>query len=249
MRDILKLAIVMFLISACAGLAIALVNKQTLPKRLEQALSAQQQAIEAVFPQGTVIEQVAPSGKIDFTYWIGKNGGKTAGYAFKGASQGYSSSIQFIVGVSPDGSILGVSILSQNETPGLGTRVGEVLSKKYFWNGLFAASDAETPWFTRQFKGLSLKKPIAIQKEGEWHTLTPENRAVMLENNAISALTGATISTRAVSSGVYKTALESFQAVLSVSGGSFNGTAPNGNENGEMEDTSTAYSINFPDVQ
>ena len=52
-------------------------------------------------------------------------GGQDAGWALKMAPRGYGGRIQMVVAMDRSGKVLGVSILSMNETPGLGTQVKE----------------------------------------------------------------------------------------------------------------------------
>ncbi len=49
--------------------------------------------------------------------------GEFIGYIAPGSARGYSSVIQLLVGVGTDGTIKSVAITSQQETPGLGTRI------------------------------------------------------------------------------------------------------------------------------
>jgi RnfABCDGE-type electron transport complex G subunit len=53
-----------------------------------------------------------------------------AGYVVTARGKGYSSTIETVVGVDPYGRITGLRITSQQETPGLGTRIQEVLSTR-----------------------------------------------------------------------------------------------------------------------
>lgn len=214
MGDILKLGIVLFIVAMAAGFAIALTNNYTKDKIAEQEFLAQQEALKTVFGDGIAIEEKEPSQSIPFTYWIGRKNDSIVGYSFECASRGYSGDIRFIVGVDENGTILGLTVLSQQETPGLGDRVEEVVSKKYLWNGLFAKKDFDTPWFTKQFKGLKADDKIGIDKSAEWHTLSPEQRQALKTKNTVTAITGATISTRAVTNALAKQASENLSLIV-----------------------------------
>ena len=62
----------------------------------------------------------------DILYYRGMgNDGDLIGVAFKVSAKGYSSVIEVMVGMLKDGTITAIKVLSQNETPGLGTRVAE----------------------------------------------------------------------------------------------------------------------------
>ncbi|MFW5775588.1 MAG: FMN-binding protein, partial [Chitinivibrionales bacterium] len=154
MLDIIRLAVVLTIVALIAGLAIAFTNAQTEDKIALQQQRAQQEALEAVLPEGTeIVEKEGQDGQPK-QYWVAVNNGDIVAYALQGSNRGYSSSIRYIVGIRPDGEIVGVHILAQGETPGLGTRVTETVSKKYFWNGLWGPREEVDPWFTQQFIGL-----------------------------------------------------------------------------------------------
>ncbi len=53
-------------------------------------------------------------------YYEGESGGETAGYVFTVSSAGYGGEIELTVGINSDGAVTGLTILSINETPGLG---------------------------------------------------------------------------------------------------------------------------------
>jgi Na+-translocating ferredoxin:NAD+ oxidoreductase subunit G len=216
-RDIIKLTIALVVISLAAGLAIGLTFTKTRTKIEEQERLTQQSALQSVFPEGITIEMKEGDGELPDNYWAATRDGNLVGYAFQVSSRGYSSNIEFIVGVDTTGTILGVAILSQNETPGLGSRVKEVVSNKYIWNGLFSDEEKKESWFTEQFEGIDVDTSIIVDKShGEWHALNPETRAELEKKNAITAITGSTISTRAVVSGIEKKVSLYFKAVQGV---------------------------------
>ena len=78
-----------------------------------------------------------------------------------------------MVGVDSLGAIQGMKVLKQVETPGLGTKVEEI---KY---------GEEDPWFTRQFLSKQADQ-VAVDKDG----------------GDIQSITGATISSRALTQSV-----------------------------------------------
>lgn len=95
--------------------------------------------------------------------------GQTLGYAFLAEGNGYQGTIKLIAGMDQDMKKLeGFEVLESQETPGLGA---EICGNN----------------FTEQFKGLPLKKKIEYVKNKK-----PE------KDNQIEAITGATISSRAV---------------------------------------------------
>lgn len=95
--------------------------------------------------------------------------GKEAGYAFIAEGNGYQGIIKLIVGADSELTTLkGMEVLESQETPGLGAEI------------------AVSP-FKDQFNGLSIKHPIEYVKNQK-----------PTEPYEIEAITGATISSRAV---------------------------------------------------
>ncbi len=92
--------------------------------------------------------------------------GDITGYAFVAEGNGYGGAISILVGINKDFIIQKISVLSNTETPGLGSRVAE-------------------DFFTDQFKGLT-QQDIRLSKDG----------------GKIDAITGATISSTAVTEAV-----------------------------------------------
>ena len=91
------------------------------------------------------------------------------------APDGYSGKINLTVAISLQGKLLGVNILSHKETPGLGDKIER----------------SKSDWLN-QFVGLSLNSPDKKQ----WK--------VKKDGGQFDALTGATITPRAVVNAVYK---------------------------------------------
>jgi electron transport complex protein RnfG len=201
--DSIKLTVVLTITGIAAALLIAFTNSKTEAKIQTQQIQAQTAALQAIMPQGVKVSEMKgeKTGQPS-QYWIGVKDADTS-YAFKLSSTGYSSTISYLVCVNAFGILEGMSVLEQNETPGLGNRIQETISNKYIWNGLLAKKEVVSPWFTEQFKGINALNPIAIEKSfAEWHKLGDEDRAKLLQKNAVTAITGATISTRAVVHGI-----------------------------------------------
>jgi electron transport complex protein RnfG len=196
MLDMFKMIAALTIISALAGLAIGAANEKTKDKIAEQEIWAAQEAVKAVFPEGVIPKEATGGGRLPDRYWTAALGG-AVGYAFEVTGRGYAGDIKFMVGVEHNGRILGVSVLSHGETPGLGDRVNEVASAGYVWRPSGGGESAK-PWFTRQFEGLSALTPIGINKAaGEWHVLDEGKREELRGKNEVTAITGSTISTRA----------------------------------------------------
>ncbi len=109
----------------------------------QQKEMAKKEAMAYVLPSAKNFEEFK-----ECNCFVGKDeNGDAVGYVFTTSEKGYSSEIVLVVGVDKDLVITGVKVLSQNETPGLGTRIIEV---KY-------GSKTGRPWFLEQFWGKKLE--------------------------------------------------------------------------------------------
>jgi electron transport complex protein RnfG len=216
MIDIVKMIIVLTLISCAAALLIAFANLKTAERIAGQQAAAQEAALKRIIPSGAVITEykLALSSVNDsLRFWVASVAADTF-YAFQVGSKGYSSTINYLVCVDTAGIISGMTVLDQNETPGLGTRVQEVLLKRYFWNGFIGPRERTVPWFTEQFKGVSVNQSISIEKKiGEWHSLNDNARTALKNKNGITGITGSTISTRAITNGLNNKAKSYLKAI------------------------------------
>jgi len=106
--------------------------------------------------------------KIIDDYYVIYQDKEVAGYAFTATGKGYGGDINMLIGIDRDYHIQELAILSNTETPGLGTKITE-------------------SYFTDQFKGLG-SDDINLGKDG----------------GKIDSITGATISSKAVTEAVKK---------------------------------------------
>ncbi len=125
-----------------------------------------------------------------FEYFTAYDDGELVGYSFKAYGKGYSSTIETIVGVDANGTIRGIKITDQRETPGLGAKVLEVASLNTLWAVLSGNAKDEVgvrPWFQVQFDGRTPEELVVVKSRAEEGILT---------------ITGATISSEAVTNSV-----------------------------------------------
>ncbi len=219
MKKSIQLTATLTIIATLAALALSTVNEKTMPKIEEINREKVTLALDKLFPE----ESVAPDSMIitkrimplqdddSLEFWTASTeyyiyettpaDGPTRvenpiGYAFEASTDGYSGPIKYLIGVSLDEKIIGLQILSQGETPGLGSRCLEQVTDATIWNGLFKEREVVEPWFQQQFKGLSLEN-IWISIDGEWRTLSTEKQEELMLSNGITAITGATVTTLA----------------------------------------------------
>ena len=132
MKNIIKNAIILTLITLVAGSALAFVYSITKEPIAQAEIKATQEAYKAVFAQAEKFEE------LELIEYNDKNGAKvsavssavkgneTIGFVMTTASKGYGGDIKVAVGIDKKGAVTGISILdASNETPGLGAKVKE----------------------------------------------------------------------------------------------------------------------------
>jgi len=185
-KNVFKLGFILLVITAVAACLLALTNYVTAGTIEQLNLNTNKAARQQVLTEATDFEQV-PGDKLAtigtaiglknskelVEAYIGTTDGNIVGYTVKTApTSGYSGEIQILTGISTDGVIKGITILKQNETPGLGVK-------------------ATLPTFKDQYNGKSALKEITVVKSKP-----------AAGSNEIQAITGATITSKAVTVGV-----------------------------------------------
>ena len=211
MRDIIRPTLVIVAVAFACVMLLAQVQQLTGPALAERAREKQAQALALVLPgfENGPARTARVDGR-EFTWWEGQKeeegGAVLKGYAFITRGAGYGGDIESMVGVDENGVILGLSIIQQAETPGLGDRCVEVAVRVTLWDHLRKetpvrdqADEAPMPWFQNQFKGINAGERIALVRRGTW---SPALRDELLAQNAVSALTGASVTTAAVTKSV-----------------------------------------------
>ncbi len=124
--EVLKVAVILFVITAVAAAILAVVNKVTSPVIAENERKAQEEAMIEVLPEATEFNQVMTDGmSVDGVQVTEEVYQSDIGYAVKVAPNGYGGPISIIVGVGKDLKVTGIKIISQSETAGLGAKCTE----------------------------------------------------------------------------------------------------------------------------
>ena len=181
MRDIVRFGIILMIVAGLSAGSLAIVRNATEEKIKKASEEEKREALLEVLPEARVFELVR---KERIFYYIGyesKDKRKMVGVAFIAEGKGYSSTIVTMVGITPDGEITGLKILSQKETPNLGANIEEVRCRRtirdLFRKRVEQGRVDEKPWFQKQFVGKKLED---------------------LHIDKMETVTGATISSRAV---------------------------------------------------
>lgn len=180
MRDYFRLGFTLMVICIIAAGTLALTYVLTKDQIAKQIQAAQDAANKSALSSAKTFKQLSPAeiknkelnlDNEQDKIFIALNG-KKVGYAFLVHPRGYGGVMEVAVGISTDGKVKGVGIVSHKETPGLGDQV--VKSN-----------------FIKQFIGRSVTDAVEVRKD-------------------IDALSGATISSKALTKGV-RVALDYFK--------------------------------------
>lgn len=192
MNKIIKNTLILTIITLVAGVGLGFVYEITKDPIAMAQDKAKKEAWQAVFPEADLndfklaeldeaaaseaVEKLGIKATVDEACTVGETG-----YVITAtAKEGYGGDIQITVGITEDGTVNGVSILSISETAGLGMR-------------------ATDPAFYGQYEGKQAEK-FVVSKDGG-------------NGEPIDALSGATITSRAVTDAVNAT-LGYYQSVF-----------------------------------
>lgn len=143
MREILRYAAVLFVIAAVSAALLAGVNMLTEDKIAENSILEEQRALREVMPEAESFEpfgeEVSEQCGADEIYTAKTSDGTIAGFCVKLSQKGYGGEIQSIIGLTENGSVTGVQVISHSETAGLGAN----LTKESFRNQFVGKSRVE----------------------------------------------------------------------------------------------------------
>lgn len=186
MKDMIKDAIILFVITLIAGFLLGFVYDITKAPIAEQKAKAKTEACKNVFSEAkgfiayeefdaeiakTAVSEAGITGAdIDEVMRAVDESGNTLGYVVTVTDHnGYGGDIQFSMGITVDGVLNGISLLSIAETAGLGMKAEDVLVPQF------------------------------VNKPADWFTYT---KSGAVNDSEIDAIGGATITTVAIVDGV-----------------------------------------------
>ncbi|MBI41996.1 electron transport complex subunit RsxG [Marinobacter lutaoensis] len=187
-QSIRRSAIGLGLFAIFTGGSIALTQALTHERIQAQAARAEARALFEIIPENRIDNDLLrdtvtlPAGAPlptpgPVTGWVARRDGEPVGLILPVvAPDGYSGAIRLLVGLDPDGTVLGVRVTSHKETPGLGDRIE---TKKSNW--------------VHAFEGRSLDNT----ERPRWN--------VKKDGGDFDQFTGATITPRAVVKAVART--------------------------------------------
>ena len=126
MKEVVKLITVLTVVCMISGLCLSFVNDATRGARAYQDKLEKLRALNLVLPEHDNEPDNDTVTVGDRVYYLSRSGADINGVAFETSTEkGYSGLIRVLVGVQPEGNIIGIGILEQKETPGLGSKIAE----------------------------------------------------------------------------------------------------------------------------
>lgn len=192
-RSMLKNSLVLGMFAIATVGLVAITQQMTAQRISESERTAKNRALSELLPAGSydnhpqdamrLVRDPLLGNKGDSPVYLASlNGKPTAVILQVSAANGYSGSIQLLVGIEADGTLAGVRAIHHRETPGLGDKIDL----------------AKSPWVLT-FAGKSLRN------------LSEEDWAVKKDGGKFDQFAGATITPRAVVKAVHQ-ALQYFDA-------------------------------------
>lgn len=145
-KSMIKDALILFAITLVAGLLLGFVYDVTKEPIAQQKAKAKAEACKNVFAAAETFEPMLSEEGPTAYFMAGKNSnvdidevmqaldgsGQLMGYVITVTDhEGYGGDIQFSMGVTLDGTLNGISLLSISETAGLGMKAGDVLVPQF----------------------------------------------------------------------------------------------------------------------
>ncbi len=133
-KYIIKLTVTLFVTCVIVAGLLGIVNKLTLPNITATNERKTSEAIQQVLPEleGSPLSMdltedmtaaASDAGATLSEAYEAQAGGSTIGYAFKIVASGSQGNIEMMVGLDTEGAVTGVSIVSNSETSGIGSKV------------------------------------------------------------------------------------------------------------------------------
>lgn len=126
MKENFKLGGILLIITMIAGLLLGVANNLTKEAIIENS-KVSKEDLNYILPQASSIQDI---NNLD-TEGNGKeiyealNENNVVGHVIKVTTKGFHGPVDFVIGISNDGKISGIKVLSHSETPGLGAKISE----------------------------------------------------------------------------------------------------------------------------
>ncbi len=148
MKDLVKITLNLAVVFILSGAVLAFVYAGTEPRIKTIEKIEKQKALKSLIPEASVINSAGSyeplPGKTAHYYVAKDKNGKPIGYIATSYSKGYSSIIKMMVAADPTMRLIGIKVLDEQETPGLG-------------------DDVKQKYFQDRFKGKTLDQLVVVK--------------------------------------------------------------------------------------
>lgn len=145
MKENFKLGIILAIITSIAGVLLGLANNVTKAAIAENS-KLNKEDLAILMPLATSVEETDKELEGNILEILeGKNGSEGVGYLFKVTTKGFHGAVELMIGISSEGTMTGIKVISHSETPGLGAKIDEEK-------------------FTSRFKDVPIDKGISMVK-------------------------------------------------------------------------------------
>jgi electron transport complex protein RnfG len=144
-KDIVKIAFILFVVCGLAAGSLSFVNLATKDRITAFAKEEKVAAFQRIFPAAESFTEKPPADGGEVRNWDAVAGGTVVGSVHDLKPMGYSGTIELVFGEDASGTLTGVQVLSHTETAGLGAKI-------------------KTDAWTDQFKG-KIRDQVALTKD------------------------------------------------------------------------------------
>ena len=154
MREMISMVVVLTILSAFSGGMLAAVRTGTKDKIENQVLKFQKapaikKILSDVSNDPLQDRFTLKNNETDLTFFVGKYDGTPKAVTFETSGKGFGGDVGLMVGINIESDeIIGVSVTTHSETPGIGARA------------------KDNPDFVSQFAGMGLDKTFAVKNDG-----------------------------------------------------------------------------------
>ncbi len=154
MRDIIRMIVVLGVMSAVSGWLLWAVKLGTAEQIEYQQLKFVKGPAIKMILQGCSNDPIVDrfkikDGEAESGFYVGVFDGKANAVAYETFGKGFGGDVGIMVGINVEtDELLGISVTTHSETPGLGSRA------------------KDDPSFGAQFKGMSIQEPFKVKPDG-----------------------------------------------------------------------------------
>jgi len=219
MKETLKLSVALGVVCTVAAALLAFADARTAGARRQAEFRERMKALEQVLPpfDNQPLEDAVECGGVKF--YRARIGGALAGIAGEGAAdQGFGGELRVLVGLAPDGGIRTVVVTAHKETPGLGTQATDRKTKKTIGD-LFQCSSGGCGAPPPGLPANKFLNQFGSNENCRYASVDQAPFKVSQDGGKLDAVSGATVSSRAVADAVTRVAVAFTQSRTEIVGG------------------------------